>query len=94
MTNIPWLLLAITIPGLVQSSTQPGQSHLDFERNLLEYVWFDNYLADYMWDREGNFRAVVNAPYMLSDALKTRLKSPEEKIANKMKVPKPRIRLG
>ena len=43
MTNIPWLLLAVTIPGLVQSSTQPSQSHLDFERNLLEYVWFENY---------------------------------------------------
>ena len=77
-------LLIITAVSMI-----PSQQQLD--PRLTEYVWFDNDIAVWMWNKDEPHQAVK----ILYAALDTLLNSPWSRIntTDKMKIPKSRIRL-
>ena len=81
-------LLIITAVSMI-----PSQQQLD--PRLTEYVWFDNDIAVWMWNKDEPHQTVNNAPYILSTALDTLQNNPWARNGKtrKMKLPKPRIRL-
>ena len=84
------LLVSLALPAV---SVIPSLQQLD--PRLTEYVWFDNDIAVWIWNKDQPHQAVSTVPYMLSSALEPLLDNPRSgnNNNNRKKVPKPRIRL-